>query len=164
MPTIIEVTKTVKMAQIVDLMGPLFANRQGVRLTVTGGSMYPFLRAGVDSVLLAGIGGQALKKGDIVLYKRDNGQHVLHRIVKKTKAGFFMAGDAQTMVEGPVDWQCILAVVTRVYRGSRSIPARQWGLLIAAGLWHTLRPFSCWMIGCYRFVRRHCGHQHPGKL
>ena len=65
------------------------------RLVVTGNSMYPTLRHKKDVVFLSQV--QApLKKGDLILYQRENGQYVLHRIVKKPKADrLICCGDNQ---------------------------------------------------------------------
>ena len=64
-------------------------------LPVTGSSMLPFLVPGRDSVLLARPG-RRLRRGDMVLYRREGGGYVLHRIVACQRDGAFaMAGDAR---------------------------------------------------------------------
>ena len=45
-----------------------------------GISMLPLIRQGVDQVVL--VKAENIKLGDVVFYLRDNGQFVLHRIVK----------------------------------------------------------------------------------
>lgn len=84
-------------------------------LTVSGGSMLPFLAPERDCVYL-----KALNKrpevGDIVFYKRPNGQYVLHRLCRIEGDSLWLAGDAQDFVEGPVDIKCAFAYVTRVRR------------------------------------------------
>jgi hypothetical protein len=75
--------------------------RQGqkqVAIPVTGGSMVPFLHSGDMAYLDLPDG--PLKKGDIVLYTRENGRYILHRIKKIRKDGsFVMVGDAQQELE-----------------------------------------------------------------
>ena len=50
-----------------------------VPVTITGGSMTPFLVHGRDRVILSKIS-RPLKTGDMVLYQRESGQYVMHRI------------------------------------------------------------------------------------
>lgn len=75
--------------------------RQGekhVAIPVTGGSMVPFLHSGDMAYL--DLPDTPLKKGDIVLYTRQNGRYILHRIKKVKKDGsFVMVGDAQQDLE-----------------------------------------------------------------
>ena len=58
----------------------LLSYGEQVPLVITGNSMYPFLRHGRDTVYLQKVQ-RPLKKGDMVLYRRKNGQYILHRIV-----------------------------------------------------------------------------------
>lgn len=75
--------------------------RQGqchVAIPVTGGSMVPFLHSGDMAYL--DLPDTPLKKGDIVLYTRENGRYILHRIKKVNRDGsFVMVGDAQQELE-----------------------------------------------------------------
>ena len=69
-----------------------------VAIPVTGGSMVPFLHSGDMAYL--DLPDTPLKKGDIVLYTRENGRYILHRIKKVNKDGsFIMVGDAQQKLE-----------------------------------------------------------------
>lgn len=88
-----------------------------VPLTITGGSMTPFLVHGRDRVRLSKIE-QPLKPGDMVLYQRASGQYVMHRIryIRRNRTEYYMIGDAQTDTEGPLTGQQIVAVVTAVCR------------------------------------------------
>lgn len=63
------------------------------RLYPRGTSMMPLLREGIDSVLLKKPEG--VSKNDIVLYKRSNGQFVLHRVIKIKNGEYVMCGDNQ---------------------------------------------------------------------
>lgn len=50
-----------------------------------GDSMLPILRQGKDLMVISRKPEDRLKKYDVPLYKRDNGQYVLHRILKVRK-------------------------------------------------------------------------------
>lgn len=84
-------------------------------LTVSGGSMLPFLAPGRDTVYLKSPD-RELKRGDIVFYQRPSGQYILHRLYRIENGLCWFAGDAQDEVEGPLSEQCIFACVTYAVR------------------------------------------------
>ena len=95
-------------------------------LVISGGSMLPFLASGRDSVMLKAPD-RALRRGDIVFYRRENGAYVLHHLLRVRDGKCWMIGDAQTTVEGPLDRDCIFAYVTQVKRkGQIEKPGTFW--------------------------------------
>ena len=68
------------------------ANGREARIRVKGESMYPFLRNGVDDVVVSPCRVEDLKLLDIVLF-RYKGKHVMHRIVGMTEEGYTLQGD-----------------------------------------------------------------------
>ena len=65
-----------------------------------GTSMLPMIRGGLDIVVILPVDDyKLLKKYDVVFYKRDNGNFVLHRIVAKKRDFFLCCGDNQTWRE-----------------------------------------------------------------
>lgn len=91
-----------------------------VGLTVSGNSMSPFLIHERDYICFKKPD-QELRKGDMVFYQRATGQFVMHRILKVKPEGYYIIGDAQTEIEGPVSREQIFAVVTRVKRKDKWI-------------------------------------------
>lgn len=83
-------------------------------LVVTGNSMYPFLKHGRDTVYLQTVQ-RPLKKGNIVLYRRKNGQYVLHRILLADNT-LTLLGDNQRVPEPGIEPEQVLAVVSAVRR------------------------------------------------
>ena len=59
-----------------------------------GISMLPLIKQGEDSVVISPVK-EPLKKYDVPLYRRANGQFVLHRIVAVRKDGYVLCGDNQ---------------------------------------------------------------------
>lgn len=77
---------------------------ENVPVPVKGVSMRPFLR-NADFAYLVQLPGK-LKRGDIVLYQRLNGQYVLHRIYKiLPQERFLLLGDSQMEPEPVVQSQ-----------------------------------------------------------
>ena len=85
------------------------------RLYHKGKSMMPLLREGIDSVIL--VAPTDIKKNDIVLYVRNSGQFVMHRVVKLKGDNYIMCGDNQALLEKGITKENILAKVKGIYRG-----------------------------------------------
>ena len=95
-------------------------------IIVTGSSMNPFLIHQRDTVFFRRPD-RPLRRGDIVFYQRDNGQYVLHRIVRVRGDMFDIIGDAQTEIERGVRREQIFALVTKVKRkGKMILPGDFW--------------------------------------
>lgn len=92
--------------------------KHGKELTipVSGGSMRPFLAGERDYVMLAKRPGYRLRPGDVVLYRRADGSYILHRICRRKNGGYYMAGDGQNVMEGPIFEGQIQAVAVRFLR------------------------------------------------
>ena len=73
-----------------------------IRIHPQGYSMYPLFLPGRDEALIESVCADACKKNDVVLYRRDSGILVLHRICRITDNGFYLVGDNQREVEGPL--------------------------------------------------------------
>ena len=145
---------SVRMAEIMPVIQGLLLNNNKAKLIVTGNSMYPFLRHGIDSVFLSSKETAVIKKGTIVLFLRENGQYVLHRIKKLKKTSFFIVGDAQTNIEGPLDRNQIVAVVTSVYRGNKEISCKSFSWRFLSILWLSVLPFRYYIIKSYLKLRK----------
>ena len=93
-----------------------------VPLVISGGSMNPFLVHGRDTVYLSNVK-EPLGRGDMVLYRRDSGKYILHRIWRAEQDSFTMVGDAQTRLEPGIRRDQILARVTAVRRKGKVLEA-----------------------------------------
>ena len=91
-----------------------------VGLLISGSSMAPFLIHERDYICFKKPD-RELRKGDMVFYQRASGQFVMHRIWKVKPEGFYIVGDAQTEIEGPVKCDQIFAVVTKAKRKEKWI-------------------------------------------
>lgn len=83
---------------------------------VTGMSMYPFLRENIDSVELSKANISNIRRGDIVMILRDSNVYVMHRVIKVEESCFYMVGDAQEDIEGPLRYDQVFVKVTSVWR------------------------------------------------
>lgn len=124
------------------------------RLTVTGRSMLPLLRAYRDAVELIPVSGRR-KKGEIILYRRESGQFVLHRIVDLTQDGYICCGDNEAVRE-PVSQSQLLAVTDGLVRRGKRVSLNHLSYKVYTALWVGLFPLR----GIYIKIRRWCGHNY----
>lgn len=120
---------------------PLIRERLAKGVTVQfkpkGTSMRPMLRQGIDSVVLAPLP-EKLKKYDLPLYQRDNGQYVLHRIVEVGDT-YTCIGDNQYEYEHGVRHDQMIGLVTGFYRDQEYHSVTQLSHRLYRSLWHHSR-------------------------
>ena len=88
--------------------------------TNVGDSMYPTIQPR-DLLVIEAVA-EPLQVGDVPLYKRDNGQYVLHRIYKKRRGRYVMKGDNRTCIEKGITDRHIIGVLTGVIRDGKTCP------------------------------------------
>lgn len=110
-----------------------------VKIVPQGFSMVPFITGGRDEVNLVKISDD-LKRGDIVVYRRDSAIYVLHRIYKIKGDDYYMLGDAQTEIEGPLRRDQIIAKVESYYRKGKLIVCQGRRERFEYKLWFMVRP------------------------
>lgn len=95
---------------------------------ITGTSMLPLLKEGRDLVELEPCSQERLKKGDVVLYKKNDGTLVLHRIIKTENGEFFtVLGDHQFKNAERVNKNQIIAVARGFFIKGRYVNEKtQW--------------------------------------
>ena len=77
---------TIWLDELMPLISERLSAGGSVRFSPHGTSMLPMLKDGRDQVVLSPLPDK-LKKYDLPLYRRENGQYVLHRIVKVVPEG-----------------------------------------------------------------------------
>lgn len=118
--------------------------------TNVGTSMRPLIRQGEDVMIISSLGhlGRALRKMDVPLYKRENGQYVLHRIIKVTKDGYVIRGDNMYSNEYGVTDHQIIGVLTGVIRNGKEISINSFGYKVYSYFWlytYYIRKVVVWM-------------------
>ncbi len=95
---------------------------------VTGSSMQPLLRHLRDGVVIEPPA--RIRTGDIVLFDRRNGRYALHRVIRRGKRGFTMAGDNQWHMEHNLPYDQVVGVVTVIVRNGRRVSRNNLSLKI----------------------------------
>lgn len=87
-----------------------------------GQSMRPTIVGKQDCVVLKSP--QSLKKGDIVLYRRNGEKFVLHRIIGEKDGKYIMCGDNQFRREFEIEKEAVIAVVDEIRKGNGKVLTR----------------------------------------
>jgi len=144
--------RRVPMEQLVPLLEEQL-DHGSARLPVTGSSMLPMLRGGRDVVSLVRLT-QPPQRGDVLLYRRENGQYVLHRLIRAEGERCLFCGDNQWEREY-LGAHCIIARVDRFRRGARWIDTkRSRGYRLYTFVWTALFPMRPVMIATRRLLGR----------
>ena len=127
------------MEELMPILAAQLETGGRATLVVTGNSMYPTFRNRSDAVYLIPVN-RSLKKGDLILYRRESGQYVLHRIVTKPKNGsFFCTGDNQWELEAVTAAQ-VLALVDGFVRSGKACREQDRRYRAWVAVWVWLRP------------------------
>lgn len=137
---------SVRLAEVFPLMQERINKGESVQFTPHGTSMRPTIYGGRDQVVLAALP-EKLKKYDLPLYRRDNGQFVLHRIVK-AEGTYTCIGDNQFVYEPGVRQDQMLALAIGFYRKGKFYRTDSFGYCLYSRLWCWSRPV--------RYVVRRC--------
>ncbi len=144
--------RIVDINEYMPMVTELIMQGESVSFTVTGESMSPFLRHGRDQVLLSAPATPPVR-GDIVLFRRANGQYVLHRVLRRMKDGnYAIIGDAQQQIESPISPTQIIATVTQVCRNGKPLTPKSFLWRFFAGPWLTMLPLRPFLRRLARFV------------
>lgn len=91
-----------------------------------GVSMRPLIKQDRDLLIIEKAKGR-LKKYDIPLYKRANGQYVLHRVVKVRENDYVILGDNCVSKEYGITDSQILGVLTSLVRNGKEVDFNSFG-------------------------------------
>lgn len=120
------IERVVDTNEYVTVLRELAGEGRVVSMLIAGSSMSPFLCHNRDYIYFTKPD-RELRRGDMVFYQRDTGQYVMHRIYKRKKDDYYMVGDAQTQIEGPLRGDQIFARIIKVKRKGRIIePGNFW--------------------------------------
>ncbi len=136
--------------QELDTHGNIIYTNKGV-------SMLPLLRQGRDVMCIEKRTDQRCKRYDAVLFKRDNGQYILHRITKVLDGGYYIIGDNCFSGEYVREEQ-VLGILTSIRRDKKTIRVTDFGYLCYVHIWRPIRMAWRRIRRCYyrtgSFVKR----------
>ncbi|MBR6618833.1 MAG: S24/S26 family peptidase [Clostridia bacterium] len=125
-----------------------------VPVYVSGNSMNPFLVSRRDIVYLKGLCEAELKKGMIILFRRNDGQLVLHRLHRSLFDGRLqVVGDGQVECE-TIDKAQVVAAVSDIERKGKKFSADSLRWKTAIFFWQLLMPLRPFIMRIWRKLRK----------
>ena len=134
----------------------LLADGKTIKIKPQGYSMYPLFVPGRDEACIEHTDFSSLKRGDVILYRRDKSILVLHRIWKITDNSLYMVGDNQTEIEGPLRADQVRGKLTGFVRNGKFVDVKNPIYHFLSSLWLFLRPLRpcAWKLtACMRKIR-----------
>lgn len=142
-----------RMDTLIPLIQERLSAGQSIRFSPKGTSMLPMLREARDTVTLSPLSAQ-LKKYDLPLYRRENGQYVLHRIIRVTEnctqPAYTCMGDNQFTPEHGLKHDQMIALVTGFSRGGKEHSVEEHSYKLYCRLWY----ITCPARKLYRKIKR----------
>ncbi len=148
----------IKADDWVTALLPLLAEGKAVKIKPTGWSMVPFITGDRDMVEIKAADSN-LKRGDIVLYRRSNGRYVLHRVYKVRGDEYYLLGDSQNWIEGPIKRDQIIAQSRYYYKKGKRKDNDSLSMRIKYTVWFWIRPFRWPLIRLNDLKRRILGKE-----
>ena len=124
------------MTDAIEFIEEVLASGGEFRMYPKGTSMLPLLVQGSESVLLRRDNVRSVRKHDILLYRRDDGQFVLHRMMKAEKSGTYtMCGDNQTLLETGIRADQVIGYVSGIYKKDRFVSVESFKYRAYVAFW-----------------------------
>lgn len=135
----------VRLEDVIPFFLERLAAGESVKFTPQGTSMIPMILGGRDQVILSPKP-EKWKKYDLPFYQRDNGQYVLHRIIRVGDT-LTCIGDNQFIYEEGLRPDQMIAIATGFVHRGKTYSTTQLSYKIYCRFWHLTR-------GIRRFLLR----------
>ena len=145
--------KKVDTFEYVSVLRGLTDEGKEVSLRIAGDSMSPFLCHERDFINFKKPD-RELKRGDMVFFQRKSGQYIMHRIWKVTPEGYYIVGDAQSWIEGPIELEQIFGLITKVNRKGHWIGPENFWWWFFENIWIRLVPVRGMILKVYGACHR----------
>lgn len=142
---------TISLKEIYPIIKEKIESNGIVRLPITGTSMLPLLVWDRDSVEIVKC--DKPEKCDIIFYRRDDGQFVLHRIVGKDENGYILCGDNQWVKEYNIQDRHIIGVVSSIIRKNKQFSVTKLSYRIYSKLWVGILPIRRYVLVASRKIK-----------
>lgn len=147
-------SKSINLQAMYPVIREVLDNGGTFTLTITGQSMYPFILGNRDRVTLSAVPAK-LRKNDLPLYIRTNGQFVLHRVVKVCKDGTYTCcGDHQWALEPGLRHEQMVGLATVYVRKGRTLTNKSLLYRIYRTVWTWVIPLRRYFFALDSRLRR----------
>lgn len=121
----------------------LLASGKTIRMRPQGTSMYPMFVSPEDEAVISPVDATKLRRGDVAVYRRDPDQGgilVMHRVYRRKGDEFYMVGDNQSQIEGPLRADQMRGILVEWVRCGRTYSVKHVGYRLFFGLWLWMLP------------------------
>lgn len=122
--------------------------------TNVGDSMMPLLRQHRDLMVISKKPEGRLKRYDVPLYRRDDGQYVLHRILRVRTDDYVICGDNRCKREYGITDRHIIGVLTAIIRDGKEIPVTDLRYRIYTHIWCDCFPIRALLLRTKWYLHR----------
>ena len=147
--------KFIDLNEYMPVVIELINSGKTVPLVASGSSMTPFIVHQRDTIFISKA--NELHKGDMVFYKRSTGQYVMHRIHHIKNDEFYIVGDAQNEIEGPIKREQIFGVIKKLNRKGKLIDNHNFCWKFFQHVWIRIVPLRPFLIKLYTKLKPHNG-------
>ena len=119
--------------ELIPIFRELLESGNIISVKITGNSMFPLFSHIRDTLTISR--SDKYKKRDIVMYVRDNGDLVIHRIVGKKDNAFILCGDNQMIKEYPIRSEQIMGKLISFERKGKKYTVKNPIYLIYSFIW-----------------------------
>lgn len=144
---------TIDTREYVSMLRELTEQGHEVSMMIAGNSMSPFLVHERDGITFKKPN-RELRRGDIVFYEQAGGRFICHRICKIRSDGYYMVGDAQFQIEGPIAREQIFGLITGVTRKGQRLSKGDFLWDFFEKVWIRIIPLRRPLIFLYVTARR----------
>jgi hypothetical protein len=112
---------TVSNSAMFHKVAEMVASGHRVEIVGKGNSMFPMIRGGIDKIVLRKIDDRSIAKGNLLLVKLANGNHLLHRVKKYDTHTVTLQGDGNLRCVETCQKDDIIAEAVEVIRGGQRV-------------------------------------------
>lgn len=145
--------RVVDTGAYVSVLRELAESGKTVSMRIAGNSMSPFLVHDRDYIFFTRPE-REIRRGDMVFYQRFTGQYVMHRVCRIKDNRYYLVGDAQTEVEGPLYREQIFALITAVKRKGKIVRPGDFWWEFFEHIWVRLIPARRLIVRTYSVISR----------
>lgn len=128
-------------------------NDKGATCVVpNGNSMWPFIKNHKQTVVIEKLKGD-LELLDVILFKREDGSLVLHRLIDFKDNLLTVCGDSQLMPER-IKTDSVIGIMTGFYKGKKLVSSRNPKYLKKVRRWYKRKNYRKFRIKIYFLVQR----------
>ena len=149
--------KEVHLSEAIEIIEEVLSSGGEFRMVPKGTSMLPLIVQGKDSVVLKRKPVSEIQKHDIIFYRRDNGQFILHRVLKVCDDGtYILCGDNQTYLEKGVRPDQIIGYVSQINKKEKRLSPTSvsYRIYMLIWMWMPYRKTVLFIKRGFRFLKR----------